>query len=214
MTTPQFDEPGGEATGRVAQMAAMGVTVLEAIARLRAQRAAEQVDADQRAATAARQQRLADHATARLAWSPALDNDWLRRASAQDLGRAWAAAMPWSSTDTEAAHAAARAEARLAVLHPEAMTAYQQARADGATPGEAMSQAAPLFARHPPLAAEAERPDPARTGAQREPRVIADDAYPYPTSQAVAAAARTRGGVHVVTTAPAHPHTTRAVAAR
>jgi hypothetical protein len=214
MTTPQYDEPGSEATARAAQMTAMGVTVLEAIARLRAQRATEQVDADQRTATAARQQRLAEHATARLAWTPALDDDWLRRASTQDLARAWAAAMSWSSTDREAAHAAARTEARLAVLHPEAMTAYQQARADCATPGEAMATAAPLFARHPALEADAERREPARTGAQREPRDIAADAYPYPTSQAVATAARTRDGAHVVTTAPAQRHTARAVAAR
>ena len=44
--------------------------------------------------------------------------------------------------------------------------------------------------------------------------VIADDAYPYPTSQAVATAARTRDGAHVVTTAPAQRHTARAVATR
>ena len=214
MTTPQFDEPGSEATARAAQMTAMGVTVLEAIARLRLMRGQELAAADERAASAARQQRLAEHATARLAWAPAFDDDWLRRASTVELGQAWAAAMPWAHTDREAAKASERVETRLAVLHPEAMAAYHLARAGGASHGEAMTEAGPLFVQRPALSSALSRHEAASQRPAREPRVIADDAYPYPTSQAVATAARTRDGAHVVTTAPAQRHTARAVAAR
>jgi hypothetical protein len=215
MTTSQFDEPGSEATARAAQMTAMGVTVLEALARLRLMHGQELVAADERTASAARQQRLAEHATARLAWTPAFDDDWLRRASTVELGQAWAAAMPWAHTDREAAKASERVETRLAVLHPEAMTAYHLARAGGASWGEAMTEAGPLFAQRPALSSALSRHEQASGRPVREPRVIADDAYPYPTSQAVATAARTREGVHVVTTAAATTrHTARAAAAR
>jgi hypothetical protein len=214
MTTPQFDEPGSEATARAAQMTAMGVTVLEAIARLRLMRGQQLAAADERAASAARQQRLAEHAAARLAWTPAFDDDWLRRASTVELGQAWVAAMPWAHTDREAAKASERVETRLAVLHPEAMAAYHLARAGGASHGEAMTEAGPLFAQRPALTSALSRPQAATQRPAREPRVLADDAYPYSTSQAVATAARSRDGVHVVTTAPAPRHTARAVAAR
>jgi hypothetical protein len=215
MTTPQFDEPGSEATARAAQMTAMGVTVLEAIARLRLMKGQELAAADERAASAARQQRLAAHAAARLAWSPAFDDDWLRRASTVELGQAWSAAMPWAHTDREAAKASERVETRLAVLHPEAMAAYHLARAGGASHGEAMTEAGPLFAQRPALSSALTRHEARQERQAREARDIAADAYPFPTSHAVAAAARTRDGAHVVTTVPAaQRHTARAAATR
>jgi hypothetical protein len=213
MTTPQFDEPGSEATARAAQMTAMGVTVLEAIARLRLMRGQELAAENERAASAARQQRLAEHATARLTWTPAFDDDWLRRASTVELGQAWAAAMPWAHTDREAAQASERVETRLAVLHPEAMAAYHLARAGGASHGEAMTGAGPLFAQRPALSSALSRHEAASQRPAREPRDIAADAYPYRTSQAVATAARIRDGAHVVTTVPSSTrHTARAAA--
>ena len=68
---PQFHEPGSEATAPAAQMTAMGVTVLESIARLRLTRGQEFAAEHARAASAARQQRHAGHSAARLALTPA-----------------------------------------------------------------------------------------------------------------------------------------------
>jgi hypothetical protein len=201
--TPTFDTPDGEATARVAQMTAMAVTVLEAVARLRAQHAADRANAVDRAAAAARQQRHTEHAAARVAWTPALDDDWLRRATTQDVARAWAAATPWAATDPDAEAAARAAEQRLAALHPEAMHAYHQARADGAAPAEAMAHAAPLFQSRPILEAAAHGPhQTAGPRPPRSPRDIAADAYPYPTTAAVAAASRSRRDIQVITTVP------------
>ncbi|MFP5378069.1 MAG: hypothetical protein ACLGIO_14980 [Acidimicrobiia bacterium] len=49
----------------------------------------------------------------------------------------WSAAQPWSD-DADAARAAARAEQRLAELHPDLMRAYQDLRAGGQEPAAAM----------------------------------------------------------------------------
>ena len=203
MSQAQFESPDAEGAARLAQLAAMGTTVIEALARLQAQRAAQRAGDDDRAAAAFRAQRTADHAAARVAWSPANDLDWLRRALTADLGPAWSAAASWASIDPDAAEALRRVEARLHQLHPEAMAEYHEARARGAHRGEAMQEAAQHFAR--PLALRDGPGGPAATAAgdrspPRAPDVVAGDAYPYPTRDGVAAAAA--GGVHVITTAP------------
>jgi len=190
MTEVQHDSPESEGVARAAQRAAMSITVLKALARLRAQRIAEQAQDDERAASAARAQRLVDHASARVGWTPAHDDEWLRRATTGDLARAWAAATPWAATDADAHDAANRLERRLHELHPDAMAAYHHARAAGAEPAEAVQQAAPLFATTRAI----ELADPASTQRQpRPPRDIAADGYPFPTAAGV--------------TNPHHPHT-------
>jgi hypothetical protein len=207
MNQPQYDSPDAEGAARLAQMAAMGATVIEALARLQAHRTAQRTDDEERVTASWRAQRLADHAAARVGWSAAYDDDWLRRASTSDLGRAWSAATTWSSTDPDAADALRRVEVRLHQLHPEGMAAYHQARARGADAGQAMQEAAQHFARPLALAGgtggglAAADAGPSPT---RPPRAIADDAFPYPTKDGVAAAAR--GRVHVITTAPDHAH--------
>jgi hypothetical protein len=194
MSGQHYAEPEAEGAARAAQLAAMSVTVLEAVARLRAQRTAERAEADERMAAATRAERIADHAAARVAWSPAYDSDWLRRASTEALGRVWAAAEPWSHTDPNAARAVERGVARLHVLHPEAMAAYQQRLANGADAATAMREAAPLFERPPAIGAAAAETDRAAEAwpYPRPPRVIAADGYPYPTADAVAATGRHR----------------------
>lgn len=144
----EHEDPNSEGTARVLQMAAMAASVAEALARLSAQRAAERQEADQRGAAAARAQRHADHATARVAWSPAGDPEWLRQAGTLDVGRAWGAAVPWAPTDPSAAAAQDACEERLRDLHPDAMRRYDWLRQDGADPHTAMRDVAPQFA-HP-----------------------------------------------------------------
>lgn len=201
MNQPQFEDPDAEGAARVAQLVAMSATVIEALARLQAHRAAQRADEDERTSAATRAQRTADHAAARVAWSAAHDDDWLRRASTADLGVAWSAAASWASSDPDAADTLRRVETR---LHPEAMSAYHEARARGAGPGEAMHEAAERFAR--PLAlgdgADTRAPSAGSGTSTRPPRVVAADAYPYSTKDGVAAAAR--GEVHVITTARDH----------
>jgi len=213
MTELQHDAPESEGVARAAQLAAMSITVLEAMARLRAQRLAERATDDERAASAARAQRLVDHASARVAWTPAHDEDWLRRANTGHLARAWAAATPWAETDIDAHEAAQRVERRLHELHPEAMAAYHQARAEGAEPAQAMQEAAPFFAR--PRALESRDPETSshEAGSPRQPRGprdIAADGYPFPTSDAVTAARRQQNKPQVITTLPHRPRQTAA----
>jgi hypothetical protein len=202
MNQPTFDEPEVEAAARAAQIAAMSVTVIEALARLRAQQTAERADADARQAAAARAQRQADHAAARVAWSPAHDDGWLRSARLDDLGRAWSAATMWAATDPGAARAAERVEARLTSLHPAAMNEYRRARTAGDAPAEAMAKAAPHFAVRVELVATSTAPEKAPPKEPREPRVVAADAYPRPVNEALEAPVTRGGSTHVVTTVP------------
>lgn len=205
MTDQGHDAPETEGVARAAQLAAMSITVLEAVAHLHAQRIAERAMDDERAASAARAQRLADHASARVAWTPAYDDDWVRKARTQELGRAWAAATPWVDTDNDAHEAAQRVERRLHELHPDAMAAYHEARAAGAEPAEAMREASPLFAR--PLALEttvypSSRSEADASRGTRTAREVAAEGYPLPTSEAVARAHQQHGHAHVITTVP------------
>ena len=184
MTTQQPEASDTESVARAAQLAAMSLTVLEALSRLRAERLFRRADEDQRAAAAACAERVANHAHARLAWSPALDDAWLRGSGTDELARAWAAATAWTQTDVEARGAADRVERELHVRHPAAMAAYQSARAAGLDPQTAMRQAAPLF--DSPLAIEAAAPVP-NSGPLLDrppPRGPADHAaegYPFAT---------------------------------
>lgn len=204
MTEVQHDAPESEGVARAAQLAAMSITVLEAMARLRAQHVAERAADDERTASAARAQRLVDHASARVAWTPAHDDDWLRRANTGDLARAWAAATPWADTDVDARQAAHRVERRLHELHPDAMAAYHQARAEGADPAQAMQGAAHLFARPHAIEARDHELPTHHTGLRqpRHPRDVAADGYPFPTRDAVTAARQQQNTPHLITTLP------------
>ena len=95
-------DPPSEAAARVAQLAAMSISVAEALARLRAQRLADQAAADRQAAAAARAQARAAAAAARLTYSPALDDAWLRGAPTSALLDAWVATQLYPSDDPTA----------------------------------------------------------------------------------------------------------------
>jgi hypothetical protein len=84
-------------------------------------------------------------ASARFNWQPALKDDWLADASAVEAARAWSAALPFADAEPSAALAMERSEARLAEINPEAMAGYQQLRAEGMAPADAMLQASSLF---------------------------------------------------------------------
>lgn len=189
----EHDAPENEGAARAAQFAAMSLTVIEALARLRAQRQAERADADDRAAKAARAERVASHAEARVTWSQALDDGWLRSAGTSDVGRCWAAAMAWAETDAEAADAVRRTETRLYELHSDAMLAYAAARAEGLDPSAAMQRAADQFVERPMLdAGDAV----SASAAPRPPHDVAAEGYPLPASAAVE-----QGRTPVITTA-------------
>lgn len=192
----KHDAPENEGAARAAQFAAMSLTVMEAMARLRAQRQAERTEADDRAAQAARAERIASHAEARVMWSQALDDGWLRSAGTGDVGRCWAAAIAWADTDVQAADAVRRTETRLYELHPDAMLAYAAARAEGLDPSAAMQRATDQFVERPMLDAG----DAISASTKpRPPHDVAAEGYPLPASAAVQ---RGQGRAPVITTAP------------
>lgn len=138
----EHTEPTGDALGRAAQAIAVTVTVTEAIALLRAQRATNSAnDAEQQARLDQLERRLREEQL-RLTWEPALRAD-VRKMSASEALNAWAAAH--QDGGILARQAARAVEERLRVVHPEAMTAYEQAVRDGAHPLTAMQQATKSF---------------------------------------------------------------------
>lgn len=142
--------PESDAAARAAQIAALSIALSEAITHVRQERAAARAADDEHAANSARAARFTSHATARLAWAPALDERWLRNADVHAVLDAWAPAVGWAATDAAARDAAALIEQRLAASFPAAMEGYAQARSEGHDAATAMSQAAPLFAAPAP----------------------------------------------------------------
>ncbi|WP_067479503.1 hypothetical protein [Actinomadura hibisca] len=121
------------------------------------QKVAQQITRKQAAkeAQAREQEELADRELkalldeARAKWTPAHDRKWLKQADLLQVGEAWAAAIPYAGQRPDAASAVHKCEERLRNLHPYAMRHYDQARAEGHGPLEAMREAAPFFARDP-----------------------------------------------------------------
>lgn len=146
-------DPVSESVGHAAQRAAQLISVLATAAQAyviyRARRAAIRAAQDERASRALEQQQRLAWEEARLGWAPALDQRWLGNADVIETARAWGTALPWAEADEDAAMAIRLAEGRLRELHPYAMARYDRLRADGLAPVEAMTEAAPLFARHP-----------------------------------------------------------------
>src|SRR5450759_5400451 len=132
------EAPEQEASARVAQTLAVAVQVAEVAIRLQAQRTERAAAGQAQQAGAARADRLARHAAARVQWSRALDPGWVAGAELPELGRAWGAAAGWADTDPTAEVAAARVEARMAQTAPTAMDRFHRLRAAGSTRVEAM----------------------------------------------------------------------------
>jgi hypothetical protein len=160
MTGPQqgqqHDEPFGETRAQLLQALAVAATVGEAAARWAAvgvQNRASKAEKDQQAQHAAararqeserlaeaarREQDRADRAHIGLAF----DDAWLADADLYETARLWrVATMHAASGDDRAREAMGRAETRLGQLRPNLMVFYQQFRAEGHLPEEAMRAA-------------------------------------------------------------------------
>jgi hypothetical protein len=146
-------EPFGEAfsysSQRAAQMISMIAAAAEVALRRRAMHAARQATRDEQRRRVLQAQEGAFRAQVRARWAQALDARWLAQADLLQAGRAWGAAAPWAENDPEAAAALRRTEERLRTLHPYAMGRYDRLRSEGASPLDAMREAAQLFAREP-----------------------------------------------------------------
>jgi hypothetical protein len=146
-------EPFGEALSyssqRAAQMVSLVAAAAEVALRRRALHATRQAARDEQQRRQLQEQESAFRAQVRARWAPALDARWLAQADLLQAGRAWGAAAPWADTDPEAAAALRRAEERLRTLHPYAMDRYDRLRSEGASPLDAMGEAAHLFDREP-----------------------------------------------------------------
>jgi hypothetical protein len=105
--------------------------------------------ADSRTTRSLRQQQQALRQEARMTWAAAHDPQWLARADLLQTARAWAGAVSFGDSDPSASSALRKCEQRLRVLHPYAMNYYDRLRSEGVTPHDAMTQAAPFFARPP-----------------------------------------------------------------
>jgi hypothetical protein len=141
----QHPDPGGEAAARVAQLAAMTVSVGEALARLRAQRTIARADDDRRDQAALRAFARVDAARAGLVYRQALSPSWVRGADTTQLLTAWHCAGPYREHDPTANLAADRVEQRLRQLHPEAMAVYDGVELRGLPPDYRMQQASRLL---------------------------------------------------------------------
>ena len=159
MTGPQqqHDDPFGESRAQLVQALAVLATVSEAVARWAAvgmQRRAEQQAQAERAALVsatareqaeqlARQAELEQDRADRQYIAQAFDEAWLDQADLTETARLWrTATLRAAGGDEWASEAMARAEQRLRQLRPNLMAFYDQFRAEGRTPAEAMRAAA------------------------------------------------------------------------
>ena len=156
-----YPEPFGEALShssqRVTQLTSLVGAAAEVVLRLKATRAARQAAQDERARRVLDEQEHTARAQARSRWAPAHDARWLAQADLLQAAGTWGAAAPWAGTDPAVASAMRKSEERLRTLHPFAMARYDRLRSEGASPLDAMREAAPLFGLHPHA-----RPAPAR----------------------------------------------------
>ena len=148
-----YSEPFGEALShssqRVTQLTSLVAAAAEVAIRLKAARAARQAPQDEQARRVLDEQERTARAQARARWAPAHDARWLAQADLLQAAGTWGAAAPWASTDPAAASAMRKSEERLRTLHPFAMARYDRLCSEGASPLDAMREAAPLFGLHP-----------------------------------------------------------------
>jgi len=155
-------EPFGEALSyssqRVTQLTSLVAATAEVAIRRKAARAARQAAHDEQARHVLDEHERTARAHARARWAPAHDARWLAQADLLQAAGTWGAAAPWAGTDPDAASAMRKSEERLRTLHPFAMARYDRLCSDGASPLDAMREAASLFGLHPHA-----RPAPTRS---------------------------------------------------
>ena len=148
-----YADPFGEALSYSSQRAAQLVSLTVAAAQVGAHRKAlsqaRKAARAEQARRALREKERALFEQARAGWAPAHDPRWLAQASLLQAAHAWSAATAYADTDPVAASAMRKSEERLRTLHPYAMARYDRLRAEGASPLDAMREAAPLFTREP-----------------------------------------------------------------
>jgi hypothetical protein len=142
-------EAGAQGLERAVQLTSVAGAAAQLRIQMKAERAREQAEQQQRLARQLRTAHRAGRQAARLQWLPANDPNWLRRADLLHVSRAWSAAVPYMTEDPAAERARVNCEERLHELHPYGMRRYDRLRTDGLTPAEAMHGAAPFFAREP-----------------------------------------------------------------
>ena len=147
----QYPDPFGEAlshsSSRAAQMISLAAAAAEVAARRVALRNARQAADDEQARRALQDAERAARERARVRWAPAHDARWLAQADLLQVAGIWGAAAAYADGDPAAAAALRKSEERLRTLHPYAMARYDRLREEGATPLDAMREAAPLFVR-------------------------------------------------------------------
>jgi hypothetical protein len=149
----QYADPFGEALSYSSQRAAQLISLTVAAAQVGAHRKAlseaRKAARDEQARHALRQEERALFEQSRAGCAPAHDPRWLAQADLLQAARTWSAATVYADADPIAASAMRKSEERLRTLHPYAMARYDRLRAEGASPLDAMREAAPLFAREP-----------------------------------------------------------------
>ena len=189
-----YADPFGEALShssqRVTQLTSLVAAAAEVAIRLKAARAARQAAQNEQARRAADEQERTARTQARARWAPAHDARWLAGADLLQAAGTWGAAAPWAGTDPTAASAMRKSEEHLRTLHPFAMARYDRLRSDGASPLDAMREAAPLFGLQPharpaptrsPLAIDAPaadaEPEPGITDGTASQHALEPDTY-------------------------------------
>jgi hypothetical protein len=149
----QYPDPFGEAlshsSSRAAQMISLAAAAAEVAARRVALRTARQAARDEQGRRALQDAERATRERVRVRWAPAHDARWLAQAGLVQVAGIWGAAAAYANGDPAAAAALRKSEERLRTLHPYAMARYDRLREEGASPMDAMREAAPLFVRAP-----------------------------------------------------------------
>ncbi len=148
-----YPDPFGEAlshsSSRAAQMVSLAAAAAEVAARRVALKNGRQAARDEQARRALYEAERAARERARVRWAPAHDPRWLGQADLLQVAGTWGAAAAYADSDPAAGSALRKSEERLRGLHPYAMGRYDRLRSEGASPLEAMHEAAPLFVREP-----------------------------------------------------------------
>lgn len=139
---------------RAVQVASSAVTALQVYAYLGRAHTRTAAQQRERVDRALNSRLRAERDVNQAAWAPALDPRWLRHADLLQTARVWGAAMPYADPaapwhEPAAKTAMHNCEGRLRDLHPTAMSYYDRLRGEGMRPGEAMREAAFLFAGPP-----------------------------------------------------------------
>ncbi|GAB7192789.1 hypothetical protein NUM3379_34980 [Kineococcus sp. NUM-3379] len=150
----EVDEVREELGQKTQQYVTMAMMAAEAIMQIAALKAREAAARDEQAAAAARAEVRARYNADRMKWQPLFDQEQRQKMTVVDAGMAWAVAQGWRG-DLDADRASDSAEDLLRELRPDVMARYDELRASGQSPIDAMREVAPLFDAPPVRTGEA-----------------------------------------------------------